>query len=46
VTACLILRDLVNATLGFERLFKATARPKLDLPPFWIAKNACSQLRL
>ena len=31
VTARLILRDLVNATLGFERLAKATATPSKSL---------------
>jgi len=31
VTARLILRDLVNATLGFERLSKATATPSKSL---------------
>jgi DNA-binding phage protein len=30
-TARLILRDLVNATLGFERLSKATATPSKSL---------------
>jgi len=30
-TARLILRDLVNATLGFERLAKATAMPSKSL---------------
>jgi DNA-binding phage protein len=30
-TACLILRGLVNATLGFERLSKLTAMPSKSL---------------
>jgi hypothetical protein len=29
-TACLILRDLVNATVGFEQLAHLTQKPSMD----------------
>ena len=38
-TARLILRDLVNATLGFERLAKATATPSKSLHRMLSAKG-------
>jgi DNA-binding phage protein len=44
VTARLILRDLVNATLGFERLAKATATPSKSLHRMLSSKGNPSNL--